>query len=140
MIPRRDSEDQPERLASGLRAREHPLVEVLDVRGVLDESEVPVRLERPELRRPEEPKRSAGRERLVELLVLDRVLEDLADRRVRGGVAGHAPRGDALCEFLVQFAHGVLESVPSRTTRISSPSMSVIFTAIVGPAVAGSRS
>jgi hypothetical protein len=77
-------------------AREEACVQVGDARGALDQAQVPVGLEGSELRRPE------GAEWRLRAVTIDRVPQDLGDRRVglvRG--AGLAPCPDAGREGLV---------------------------------------
>jgi len=102
-----DGRFQPQRAESICSSVEQAGVEIGDVRCVLDDAQVPIRLESAQLWRAKETHRPAFRERLTFRLAFDRKLEDLADgREIVMRVALPTPSRDSLSEDLVQFRHG----------------------------------
>src|SRR5439155_2424194 len=98
---------QPERRHDIGRMREEPTVEVEDMRGLLDETQVPVCLQRPELWPPKKAQRTR--------LVVPCPLEDLGEGgMVRRGIAIRPPLVHALPQDLMEMAHlpGILHYSP----------------------------
>lgn len=76
------------------------------MRRALHDAQVPVRLQRAQLRGAQESQCAALRVGTSLLLALDGVLEDLADsRELVVVVAGVAPLGDSCGESLVKVGH-----------------------------------